>query len=186
VGETECGDKAVTVGFDSGALVAVIDALGHGPDAAAAAAAAATVLEQYAHEPPATLIERCHESLVGKRGAAISVASIDFHRQTMTWLGVGNVTGVLMYADHNIRPRLRPLLVRSGVVGDRLPDLRASMEPVSRGDMLIFATDGVRPDFSGTLPLSMPPQRLANRLLGDYATDTDDATVLVFRINGET
>ncbi|MFL6622894.1 MAG: SpoIIE family protein phosphatase [Sulfurifustaceae bacterium] len=183
-GETECGDRSVVQTFDDGALVAVIDALGHGHYAAEAAGVAARTLEQHAGDAPAALIERCHLNMRGLRGAAISIASFDCGQHTIQWLGIGNVTGLLVYADPDAHPRVRALLVRAGTVGDRLPALRPSVEPVAAGDMLILASDGVRTEFAEMLPAAIEPQRLADRIIDGYAKGSDDATVVIFRYNG--
>jgi hypothetical protein len=54
-----------------------------------------------------------------------------------------------------------------------------------RGDTLVFATDGVRREFTQRLALGDGPQQLADRILGQYAKGTDDALVLVARYVGE-
>lgn len=185
-GERESGDKYVVETFDGGALVAVIDALGHGHEAARAANVAARTLSRHAREGPDFLIERCHQEMRGTRGAAISIASLDSRRRIMTWLGVGNVACVLMLADTRADSRLRELLVRGGVVGDRIPEeLRPAVLPIAPGDTLVLATDGVRGYFTEILPAAGEPQRLAERILHSYAKHSDDAAVLVFRFNGE-
>lgn len=184
-GESESGDQYVMETFAGGSLVAVIDALGHGHDAAHAAGVAARTLRQYAHEAPIALIKRCHAAMRTTRGAAISLASFDRQRLTMTWLGIGNVTGLLVHASADAKARIKPLIVRGGVVGDRLPELRSSVVRLAPGDVLILATDGVRADFAEKLPAPIEPRRLAQRILDGYATRRDDATVLVFRCNGD-
>src|SRR5437879_10439108 len=93
-GQTDCGDHHVVQAFAGGVLVAVIDAIGHGAEAARVAGLAAGVLERHPAEPVDALLLKCHERLRGSRGAAISVASFDHRSRTMTWLGVGNVNGV--------------------------------------------------------------------------------------------
>ena len=146
--------------FPGGALVAVVDGLGHGELAAVPAETAIEVLERHAREPVVTLIQRCHERLRGTRGAVMSLASFREADSRMTWLGVGNVVGVLLRADPNGVPRQEYLSLRGGVVGDQLPRLDASVIPVARGDTLILASDGVRRDFIGSLRLGESPQRL--------------------------
>jgi len=179
-GERESGDVSVVQPFDKGVLVAVVDALGHGQDAAHAAQVAATTLERYAHEGPVYLLRRCDELMRPTRGAAISVAWFETEQRAMTWLGVGNVTGALVRADPATRPRVKQLIVHSGVVGYHLPELHPSALPVVPGDLLVLATDGVRSDFADFLPAGIGPQALAERILKDYATRNDDALVLVF------
>ncbi len=183
-GETDSGDKCVVTEFDGGVLVAVIDALGHGNAAAAAAEVAAKTLARHAHESPTMLVSRCHADMRGTRGAAISLASFDWRRHTMTWLGIGNVGGVLMLPQVDSDPRLVSLVVRGGVVGDHLPELRPTLVPFTAGTSLIVATDGVFRDFTEILPSTLPPQRLAERILDGYARHSDDALVLAFRYSG--
>lgn len=183
-GERESGDCHVVADFAGGVLVAMIDALGHGHPAALAAEVAAGLLARHANEPPRALIERCHEALRGLRGAAMSVASFDWRQRTLTWLGVGNVEGLFVCADRDARPRVQPLLLRGGVVGDRLPELRPLTLPVSPGDVLVLATDGVRETFGQLLPSAAPPGALAQRILDEHARRDDDAAVLVFRVDG--
>lgn len=178
-GQSESGDWYVVTPFADGVLVAVVDGLGHGRDAAIATRLATVTLEQYAHEPPEQLFLRCNEVLRTTRGAAISMASFDRQRRTMTWLAVGNVSGTLMRADR--AARADNLVLRGGVVGLNLPELRPAVKVVAPGDTLVFATDGVRLNFTELLsPDSGPPQQLADRILQSYATYTDDALVLVF------
>jgi hypothetical protein len=184
-GETDSGDKCVVEAFDGGALVAVIDALGHGGEAAQAAEVAVGTLKRYAHEAPVALVERCHAKMHGTRGAAVSLASFDWRRRTMAWLGIGNVAGVIMHADPVAVRRATSLVVRGGVVGDHLPELQITVLPLAAETTLVMATDGVRDHFTEILPATLEPQRLAERILDDYARHDDDATVLVFRCNGD-
>ena len=180
-GQAESGDRYVVKPFRGGALVAAVDGLGHGDEAAAAAKTAAAILEMYSPEPVVALLRRCHERLRMTRGVVLSLASFAAREKTMTWLGVGNVEGRLLRADPHAHPRQESLVLRGGVVGGQLPSLYASMVPVAPGDTLTFATDGVRSNFAERLTVSESPQRSADRILGQYATHTDDALVLVAR-----
>jgi len=184
-GETHSGDGCVVTSFAGGALVAVIDALGHGDQAAHAAEVAVRTLERHPHQSPAELIERCHADMRATRGAAISMASFDWRRQTMTWLGIGNVAGVLMRPDAGAGFHAVSLLVRGGVVGDRLPELQPFVVPLVADAMLIMTTDGVHGDFTEVLSATLEPQHLARRILDGYARSDDDATVLVFHCIGD-
>jgi serine/threonine protein phosphatase PrpC len=76
------------------------------------------------------------------------------------------------------------LLLRAGVVGSQLPSLQAAVLPISRGDILFFATDGIRGSFVESLSGRENPQRAANRILENYRTGNDDALVLVVRPAG--
>lgn len=184
-GETESGDRCVVEVFETGALAVVIDALGHGAEAAHAADVATEILKKNARRKPDALLNLCHERMRNTRGAAISVAAFDWSRRTMTWLGIGNVAGVLVSADSGGNPHIKQLVVHGGVVGYQMPDLHPLQVQIAPGDVLIVVTDGIRPDFTELLPLASNAQLLAERILEDYATRRDDALVLVFPCNGD-
>jgi phosphoserine phosphatase RsbX len=185
-GEAESGDHHLVKLFPSGALAAVVDGLGHGDEAASAAKAALKVLESCAQDTAISLLKRCHESIRTTRGAVMSLATFNAIEGTMTWLGVGNVEGLLIRSDAEVRPRYESLLLRRGVVGSRLPPLYATILPVMRGDTLVFVTDGIRSGFERGLTLTEPPQQMAKGILARHILGTDDALVLVVRYMGNT
>jgi len=102
----------------------------------------------------------------------------------MTWVGVGNVQGVLVREDPYTFPRYESLLLRGGVVGARLPPLRASILTIARGDLLVLCTDGIQSGFIEGVRPKDAAQRTADRILARYAKDTDDALVLAARYLG--
>jgi hypothetical protein len=100
--------------------------------------------------------------------------------ETVTWLGVGNVEGLIIRGD-KVQP-VENLILRPGVTGSQLPPLRATVIPVLPQDTLILFTDGIRNDFTEkTLDLSLPVQVIADRILARHTKGTDDALVLVGR-----
>lgn len=183
-GEAVLGDAHVIRPFLGGTLFAAVDGIGHGPGASEAASRAVATLEQHAHEPAPSLMRRCHDALRPTRGAAITIASLTFADRTLTWLGVGNVEGVLVREDGLPGGRRERLTLRSGVVGFRLPPLRATAVEVSVGDVLILATDGIRERFTDVAPLDAPPRQIAQRILNGFGTRFDDELVLVARYVG--
>jgi negative regulator of sigma-B (phosphoserine phosphatase) len=177
-GETESGDRHLVRAFPNGVLVAVVDGLGHGKEAAAAAREAISILEANADQSVLDLVQRCHEGLRKTRGVVMSLASFNAPGGTLAWLGVGNVEGMLLRADPSARPVRETVLLRGGVVGDKLPPLRETVFPVGPRDLLILATDGVRGGFAEEVSVSHPPQRIADSILARHATGADDALVL--------
>ncbi len=182
-GEGESGDQHLVCCNESGVLVAAIDGIGHGAEAANAARAAIAIFRSGIGEPILSLVATCHEKLRATRGVVLSVASVDVKHGLMTWLGVGNVHGVLVRANKKGSAQ-ETLLLRAGVVGDHLPQLQATVLPVGQGDMLVLATDGVRTDFARTLSALENPQRAADRILKGFSNGSDDALVLALRITG--
>jgi serine phosphatase RsbU (regulator of sigma subunit) len=183
-GEKESGDLHVVAPFDHGVLLAVIDGLGHGVPAAEAARAAAGFMKMNAGESVIRLVQQCDQLLHRTRGVVMSLASINTTDETVTWLGVGNVDGILIRCKDSTRTSSEFLNASRGVVGARLPGLRAAVLPIARGDWLIFATDGIRSGFDEGLSLSTTPQQIADRILAQDGLDTDDSLVLVAKYEG--
>jgi negative regulator of sigma-B (phosphoserine phosphatase) len=185
-GESRSGDASLVQPFAGGVLLGVIDGLGHGPEAAEAAQVAVQTLREHAGESVIALARRCHTGLQRHRGAVMSIASLDAVESSMTWMGVGNVSGVLLRADETESLDREVLLLRSGVVGSALPPLRASVVPVFRGDTLILATDGIEEGFYDKINIHDAPQNIADRILHSHGKGTDDALVLVAQFLAET
>ncbi|PYT73081.1 MAG: stage II sporulation protein E (SpoIIE) [Acidobacteria bacterium] len=183
-GEGESGDHYLVCCNQGSILAAAIDGIGHGAEAASAAKAATAALRNGIGEPIIRLVAACHEKLRSTRGVVLSLASIDVKHGLMTWLGVGNVHGVLVRANNKKGAAQETLMLRGGVVGDHLPQLQAAVLPVGQGDLLVFATDGIRPDFPAGLSALENPQRAADRILKGFGNGSDDALVLALRITG--
>jgi serine phosphatase RsbU (regulator of sigma subunit) len=177
---SESGDQyLVSRTGDGGVLVAVVDGLGHGPEAASAAKTAIAALEAGHERELGARFLRCHERLRDTRGVVLSLGL--FATGSLTWLGVGNVDGVLVRSGVGAPEQL---LVRGGVVGVRLPSLELSRLAVARGDTLIVATDGVDQGFAGDPGITFATPPTAERILADHGKETDDALVLVVRYLG--
>jgi serine phosphatase RsbU (regulator of sigma subunit) len=145
---------------------------------------AGAILEAHAANPVIVLVQRCHEALRATRGVTMSVASFNLSRGLLTWLGVGNVEGVLLRQSAAPVVAEKSLLLRAGVVGLRLPSLEVDVLSVSEGDTLIFATDGIHSNFPRGLARGHPPRKAAENILARYGKTTDDALVLVARYLG--
>ena len=183
-GEVESGDQCFVALSTERALLAAIDGLGHGPEAAMAARRAVDTLEAGADETIVSLVRRCHDALQPTRGAVMGLASFGAWENGMQWLGIGNVEGVVVRAHAIARPRVERLLARGGVVGHRLPRLLVSTVALTRDDVVVLATDGIRADFADRLTAGEPPRGLADRILAAYGKELDDALVLVARYLG--
>src|SRR5258708_148934 len=158
-GEAQSGDLHFVKAVGTGALVAVVDGLGHGT------------------ESPVRLLERCHRALQGTRGAVMSVAVFTRPERSMTWVGVGNVEGQLLYGDGAARSGAAraTLVTRGGIVGSELPRLHPVVLPIAPRDTLIFATDRILEGFAEGLSREAPPHQLADQILGRHGNGTDSA-----------
>ena len=177
----ESGDLHIVAPFEGGALVGMIDGLGHGPEAALAAQAGAQALRSNPAQPVLQLIKDCHRAVRATRGLVLSLASIDAVRGEMSWAGVGNVEAVIFRPGED-RPQDR-IVPRSGVVGYRLPPMRSVTLPIAPGSTLVFASDGLRHDFADHKP-DENLEAAADYLLETFGKTDDDAAVLLVRYLG--
>lgn len=182
-GEKQSGDQYVVTATPQGTLVAVVDALGHGGEAAEAARIAVAALQEHAGESLIALVQRCHEEMKATRGAVMSLAFFHAMNRAITWLSIGNVEGILVRKDPRA-PR-ETIVMRGGVVGFQLPLLQPLVIPVSPADTLIFATDGIRSGFEQGLCISRPLQQIADDICAQHSKGTDDALVLVARYRAD-
>jgi negative regulator of sigma-B (phosphoserine phosphatase) len=183
-GEATNGDLAVVTLLPDGALVAAIDGLGHGREAARAAGTVGDVLRNTRSHDLVSLVERCHTALKGTRGAVISLAFLSSMRSTMTWLGVGNVEGRLVSGVPSVTRTKGSLAVASGLPGHELPKVSAATLDIRPGDIMLLATDGIAPGFAESLDVSGPPQAITDRILLNHSKTTDDALVVAVRYLG--
>lgn len=184
-GQSICGDLHVYKSVPNGVMIAALDGIGHGDDAASASRIACEVLGAHAEEPLIVAVQQCHEKLRGTRGVVMSIASFDVRHNLMTWLGVGNLEGVLLHNPAVSPPAEETLLLRAGVVGGHLPPLQSAVLPVFSGDTLVFTTDGIAPGFSYDIARTQQPQKAAESILARHFKATDDALVVVVRYLGK-
>jgi negative regulator of sigma-B (phosphoserine phosphatase) len=171
-GETECGDAVVRRVCDDLALFGVIDALGHGPAAAAAARRAV----EHAMTAPlasglASIFTGLDRHLRGGRGAAALLCIV--HGDTIAGCGVGNVE--LRAVGMRV-----PMVVTPGVLGQGgAARLKVFEGKLTHGGRLVLFSDGVSARLRAEEDRDLAPQPASASLLERWGRTTDDATVLV-------
>jgi serine phosphatase RsbU (regulator of sigma subunit) len=181
-GNHDSGDLEIVQPYDGGIVIGVIDGIGHGSEAASAAAVARDAIAQHPQDSPIALVVRCHEALRLTRGVVLSIASIDLRHASLRWLGIGNVSAIVQRGAAAVLPSREELLLRAGVIGAaELPTLQTSVIPLRPLDTLIFASDGVRPQFADGPVMTGSLQSVADGILAEYGQGNDDALVLVAR-----
>lgn len=163
----------------------VVDGIGHGEGAARAARRATETALSEDDLGADALVQHCHTALRGgNRGVVLSLGVFEPSLGIMTWLGVGNVEGRLLLRTSGGHYLQQSLLLQPGIVGRRLPRLRPSIMRVNPGDMVLFATDGIAPDFAEGLPIRAHVEDIAAGIMARRRRGDDDALVLVVRFLG--
>lgn len=178
-GEDVSGDGwAVSCNLDGASLLGV-DGLGHGPEAHKAAAGAIGALEQRPAATPTDILQAAHEALRITRGAALSVARIDYAANQLHFAGIGNVNGVVY--DGEAR---RAMVSHNGIVGNNMRKVQEFSVACPPGALVILHSDGIQTqwDLKAYPGLhARSPAIVAGILMRDFIRRRDDAMVLVGR-----
>jgi phosphoserine phosphatase RsbX len=182
-GQEVNGDRSLRIPLAGRELVAVVDGLGHGPEAASAAARACEAVGDHAEAPLDEILDHCHAALARTRGVAMTIASVGADGG-MRWIGVGNVEAHVIRLDGTRAYRAASALLLGGVIGYRMPRLRVSTVDLVPGDLLLMVTDGIGPEFLEGLAVADPVDRVAAAIVQRCARETDDALVAAGRFRG--
>lgn len=170
------GDAALVRAIDGGFLVAVIDALGHGPTAAAIAEQG---MDYLAHAPVPegvlAVMHGLHEALRGTRGAAAMVAVM--RGGAIEGCGVGNVD--LRTLGGTVPARLSP-----GIIGVRVRRYNVFAGSVPPGARLLIFSDGISAQVPVAETASMDPADACRFIQRGYRRAHDDSTILVIDVKG--
>ena len=177
-GQAISGDLHLVTPTEYGFLIAVVDGLGHGSEAATAAGIVIDILASNAEEPVVTLVRRCHEALTYSRGAVMTVATLHPTDSWLTLLGVGNVEAVLFRDEGQGKVPIHRAVLRGGIVGYQLPRLQTQNLRAAPGDLIVFATDGIGTGFTEFAAPGGTPQQIADQILERHFKGTDDALAL--------
>lgn len=178
-GEDVCGDGCAVMEAADFATVMVADGLGHGQFAHQAASAAGEVFEENAHREPDELLSRLHDALNGTRGAAISVARLDFTRREVRFCGIGNVTGLIHDGVHAYHMVSQP-----GIVGSDSRRIRVFTYSWPMDSTVLLYSDGIATHWSLDRYEGLmfrDPSLIAGVLYRDWNRGRDDATILAIR-----
>ncbi|WP_200229219.1 SpoIIE family protein phosphatase [Rubrivivax gelatinosus] len=185
--DAPCGDAAAWFGLsgDGAAptqgLLAIVDGLGHGAEAACAAEAAVQALAAAPDADLPALMRRLDGALGSLRGAAVGLVRVQGCR--LQQAGVGNTRCMRLRSGHMTR-----LPSQNGIVGGGLPTrISVSELDLAPGDWLLLFSDGLAESLQ--LPVLLPewerdPGLLCEHLLQQAAPGRDDAGVLVMQMGG--
>jgi negative regulator of sigma-B (phosphoserine phosphatase) len=175
-GEIANGDVVVVRRHARGVLLAIVDALGHGPRAEVVARLAAAYFEEL---PPVldadaeTVMRGLHAALQGTRGAAATVCLI--RGDTIEGCGVGNVELRCVGAEV-------PVVLNPGIVGVQLKRVQAFSGKLMPRSRCFLFSDGVsrRAPFSEIARLT--PEEACTLLIAKHRHTHDDASIAVVAV----
>ena len=178
LGERVSGDTVVIEQRDGIIFLAVVDALGHGPQANTVANQAERFLRKYWGGDVHETLHRLHSDLKGTIGACAGLCVVDRLRREMRYAGVGNT--VL----RTFGPRATRLISTDGIIGIRFRTPAVQTVPLDESDIILLYTDGVSDRFD----IEQYPQihyhrasAIAHKIVDLFGKSYDDATCLAMR-----
>jgi hypothetical protein len=178
LGERVSGDAVVIEHCDDILFLAVVDALGHGPQANAVASRAEAFLRQHWSSDVLATMQRLHAELKGTIGAGAGLCAVDRRTCEVRYTGVGNT--VL----RTLGPRSTRLISTDGIIGIRFRTPAVQAAALSTSDIMLLYTDGVSDRFD----LDQYPQiryhsaaAIAHRIVDRFGKPYDDATCMAMR-----
>jgi negative regulator of sigma-B (phosphoserine phosphatase) len=152
-------------------MLAVIDGLGHGPEAEQATLAGVKYLNEVPLDTPfEQVMLGLHESMRGTRGAAGTVCIIA--GSEITACAVGNVELRSVKIDV-------PLISSAGILGVRVQKFRVCRAKLLAACRLVIFSDGLTNPTGISEIQSMPAQAACDQLLSRHRRTYDDASVLI-------
>jgi len=169
------GDAYLFVEWNGQTLMAVIDGLGHGVEAHRASQKAREYVENHAAEDVEEIIRGCHGHIRQTRGVSIGLVHIDRKTNRFSCCGIGNIETRIL------DKRFKHPLSTAGIVGYNLRKIRRFEYPYDPAGVVLLYSDGVSSGFDPSKypHLRRDPQRVAEQIIEEWGTETDDATVLI-------
>ena len=175
--EPVSGDAWSVSWEESIASAILVDGLGHGIAAAEAANEAISAFDRHGSLGPAAFLQRAHLSLRATRGAAASVAVLNFEKRQVSFGGLGNVSGWLVGTS-----KMQAMVSHNGTLGLSAPRFQEFTYPLPDPGFLVMHSDGLLTNWEiSPLARNRHPSVIAALLYRDSSRGRDDVCVLVIK-----
>ena len=178
LGERVSGDAVVLEHRNENLFMAIVDALGHGPQANAVANQAEQFLRDSWSCDVLDTMHRLHSALKGTIGAAAGLCAVDRGTRELRYAGVGN-TVLRTFGSQATR-----LISADGIIGSRFRTPAVQSAPLNESSVILLYTDGVSDRFD----VEQYPQInfhsasvIARRIVARFGKPYDDATCMAMR-----
>ena len=178
LGERVSGDTVVIEHRDDVLFLAIVDALGHGPQANAVANQAERCLRNHWSNDVLDTMHRLHSELKGTIGAAAGLCVVNSVTRDLSYTSVGN-TVLRTFGSQTTR-----LISTDGIIGIRFRTPTVQAAPLNKSGVMLLYTDGVSDRFN----VEEYPQinyhsasAIARKIVVSFGKPYDDATCLAMR-----
>ena len=178
LGERVSGDTVVMEHRDDWIFLAIVDALGHGPQANDVANRAERFLRNGWSSDILNTLNRLHSELKGTIGAAAGLCVVDSVKRDIRYIGVGN-TVLRTFGSQSTR-----LVSADGIIGSRFRTPAMQSAPLNESGIIMLYTDGVSDRFDE----EQYPQihyhsasAIAHKVVNSFGKPYDDAACMAMR-----
>lgn len=178
-GQTVCGDGYITRVLADGALLSVVDGLGHGPKAEEAATAFNETCEEHITLDVQAMMVEANRALSGTRGAAAAILRLDDADKRVYFTGVGNIE-MHAHGDVKMQPVCAP-----GIVGHRVRKMLSFEFELPHEATIALCSDGISSRLRFDEYVHLEPQEIADLIMEEHGKLHDDATCVVMRYTNE-
>lgn len=182
-GEIVCGDQWFVDQREDSFTLAMIDGLGHGPNANQAAVASIDIIKDaQKYDTPDEILTKIHENIKRTRGAVGLIAKVNFERKNLIHCGVGNI-GCKIISPVNIESN-KSLILFNGILGLNVKRMNSTENNWDANKILIMHSDGLNTRWDlNQYPgiYSRHPSIIAAILYRDFNRRNDDITIVVAR-----
>jgi anti-sigma regulatory factor (Ser/Thr protein kinase) len=175
-GEDVCGDAWQVQHQVDGALIAVVDGLGHGLQADEASNAAIAAIDPRRNGDLTAHLQSMHDALRHTRGAAGAMAHILPGKGVIKFAGIGNIAASICASA------VRHAVSMNGTLGHEARQFREYSYPWEVGSVGVIHSDGLRSHWSIDDQPGLrqrDPAVIAALLYRDFNRQRDDVTVVV-------
>lgn len=180
--ETVSGDGSAYKLNDRYFKLLEMDGLGHGPEANDAVKEAVRAFQLCPYHSPSEIIRYIHEAIKKTRGGVGAVAVYDFHLKQWLVAGIGNITIKLVNAVE-----VKNLMSYNGTIGHNIPELILDQKiKTDNFKQVIMCSDGIKSRWELSKYPGIhryDPSIIAAAIYKDYASHTDDMSVVIAKIN---
>lgn len=178
-GERLNGDGAMIERRGHLLMIAVIDGLGHGPEAHRVSSAACDYLKHRWCMDVVDTTRNLHEELRGSLGAVAGIAVVDTRSGQVNFSGIGNVS-YRVFGQRNLR-----LLSMAGNLGHQIRSPRQEQHTLAREDVVVMYSDGISDRFDlQDYPqiLYQSADTICRTVVERFGKNHDDATCIALRM----
>ncbi|MFD1019335.1 SpoIIE family protein phosphatase [Thalassobacillus hwangdonensis] len=175
-GNYYCGDSYFYKETEDAFVCALADGLGSGELAMDSSKAVIKTIEDNPELEIEPLINKCNESLAGKRGVVLGILRIEFKSNTYSYSSIGNI-GIMMITGDGVKKRNIPQAGYLSGFPRKLGIMRGTLTP---NMMFIMFSDGVDDrQLSSGLFKNGDPSRIIDQFKNDNAKLRQDDTTLI-------